>query len=109
MHDIIALWKKLLGDAPSEEQFDFWERLHTPEVVQQAILKTMGKNLALGKKMDLDYKVRFASKVMLTMTARKEAHAANKARLQEEMEKEYVLGTTKAGATRPGRVSHEQR
>jgi len=86
MNELIELWKKLLGDAPSEEQFDFWARLHTPEVVRQAILKTMGKNLSLGKKMDLDYKVRFTSKVALTMTERNAEHTANKVRLREEFE-----------------------
>jgi hypothetical protein len=86
MHELIELWKRLLGDPPADEQFDFWVALHTTEVVRQAILKTAGKNLALGKTMDLDYKIRFASKVMLTITERRDEHAANRTRLRDEME-----------------------
>lgn len=82
--DLIDLWTRVLSDPPSEEQFALWTALHTPEVVRQAILKTAAKDLSLGRTMTLDYKVRFASKVMLTQTERNADHAGNRARLREE-------------------------
>ena len=37
---------------------------------RQAILKTAGKNLQMGKAMTAEHKVRFASKVMLTIISK---------------------------------------
>jgi hypothetical protein len=76
----------MLGTPPTEEQFTVWAELHTLEVVKQAILKTAAKDLSLGKTMSLDYKIRFASKVMLTQTERNAANAANREKLREEFE-----------------------
>jgi hypothetical protein len=42
---------------PDDEQFYLWTNLHTSEVVRQAILKTAGKNLQLGKTMTAEHKV----------------------------------------------------
>lgn len=81
MRELINLWSKLLGPPPTEEQFTLWAELHNPEIVRQAILKTAAKDLSLGKTMSPDYKIRFASKVMLTATERNAVNAANRARL----------------------------
>jgi hypothetical protein len=86
MRQLIELWRGLLGTAPADEQFTVWVALHSPEVVRQAILKTAAKDLSLGRAMSLDYKVRFASKVMLTQTERNAQNAANRTRLREEFD-----------------------
>jgi hypothetical protein len=80
------LWAMMLGAPPADEQFTVWAALHTPEVVRQGILKTAAKDLSLGKTMSLDYKIRFASKVMLVQTERNASNAANRQRLSEEFE-----------------------
>lgn len=86
MRQLRELWETMLGNPPTDDQFTVWTGLHTPEVVTQAILKTAAKDLSLGRTMTLDYKVRFASKVMLTQTERNADHAGNRARLREEFE-----------------------
>ncbi len=86
MRQLKELWKTGLGSPPPDEQFTVWTALHTPEVVRQAILKTAAKDLSLGKTMSLDYKTRFASKVMLTQTERNVTNTANRARLRDEFE-----------------------
>jgi len=86
MRQLIELWTALLGTPPADEQFTVWAALHTPEVVRQGILKTAAKDLSLGKTMTLDYKIRFASKVMLTHTERNTSNALNRQRLSEEFE-----------------------
>ena len=86
MRQLKELWEKMLGTSPADEQFTLWSALHTEEVVRLAILKTAAKDLSLGKTMSPDYKIRFASKVMLTQTERNAANAANRARLDEEFE-----------------------
>jgi len=82
----MQLWSKTLGTPPTDEQFTVWTALHTPEVVRQGILKTAAKDLSLGKTMTLDYKIRFASKVMLTQTERNTGNALNRQRLSEEFD-----------------------
>jgi hypothetical protein len=84
-HGLKALWTSVLGNPPVDEQFNLWLALHTVEVIRQAIIKTAAKNLSQGKTMDGDYKVRFASKVMLVATERNAEHAANRACLAAEM------------------------
>jgi hypothetical protein len=86
MHELIQLWATMLGTPPADEQFTVWAALHTPEVVRQGILKTAAKDLSLGKTMTVDYKIRFASKVMLTQTERNTSNALNRQRLSEEFE-----------------------
>ena len=76
----------MLGTPPADEQFTVWRGLHTDEVVRQAILKTAAKDLSLGKTMSLDYKIRFASKVMITQTERNADHALNRDRLRAEFD-----------------------
>ena len=79
------LWKQTLGALPSETQWAIWQGLHTPEVIKRAILKTAIKNQQLDGTMSDDYKLRFASKVMNTLTEQSAEHAANRAQLQAEM------------------------
>jgi hypothetical protein len=86
LNELKTLWKRMLGTPPSDEQFEVWTALHTLEVVRQAIVRTAAKDLSLGKTMTADFKIRFASKVMLTQTERNGMHAANRARLREEFE-----------------------
>jgi len=86
MCQLTELWTAMLGTAPADAQFTVWTALHTPEVVRQAILKTAAKDLSLGKTMSLDYKIRFASKVMLTQTERNAANTASRERLRQEFE-----------------------
>jgi hypothetical protein len=82
--DSKTLWAKTLGELPNDEQFFLWTNLHTLEVVRQAILKTAGKNLQMGKTMTAEHKVRFASKVMLTLTAQNATNARNREALRQE-------------------------
>ena len=85
MHDELkGLWERLLGTAPEDAQFEIWTALHSPEVVKNAILKTGAKDLSLGRTMTADYKVRFASKVMLVQSERNAANALNRAKLEAE-------------------------
>jgi len=86
MRQLKDLWMTMLGAPPSDEQFSLWAALHTPQIVRQGILKTAAKDLSLGKTMTLDYKIRFASKVMLTQTERNTSNTLNRQRLSEEFE-----------------------
>lgn len=43
MNELIELWKRTLGEPPTEAQFAIWEGLHTPEVMKRAILRTLTK------------------------------------------------------------------
>jgi hypothetical protein len=86
MQELIKLWQSLLGAPPAEEQFTVWLAMHTHEVIRLAIARTAAKNLSVGKTMDSDYKIRFASKVMLTQTERNNEHAANREKLAREFD-----------------------
>ena len=86
MCELKGLWKTMLGTPPVDEQFTVWAALHTPEVVRKAILTTAAKDLSLGKTMSLDYKIRFASKVMLVQSERNTSNALNRQRLHQEFE-----------------------
>jgi hypothetical protein len=86
MRQLKDLWTTMLGTPPADEQFSLWAALHTTEVVRQGILKTAAKDLSLKKTMSLDYKIRFASKVMLVQTERNASNAANRERLSQEFE-----------------------
>lgn len=92
MRELIGLWTTMLGTPPSEEQFTVWCALHTPEIVRQGILRTAAKDLSLGKKMTLDYKVRFASKVMLVQSERNVNNAVNREKLRQEFERQETVG-----------------
>ena len=85
MRQLKDLWTTMLGTPPADEQFTVWTALHTPEVVRQGILRTAAKDLSLGKTMTPDYKIRFASKVMLVQTERNTSNALNRALLHDEM------------------------
>ena len=92
MNESKALWRQLLGEIPSAQQFDFWSAIHTDEVIRRGILKTAQKNLSMGGTMDAEHRVRFASKVMLTQTERNFANAANRERLRKEFEEGFHHG-----------------
>src|SRR5579872_1436530 len=84
--DLKELWATLLGNTPSQFQFALWLVKHRPEIVREAIIKTAQKNLEMGGTMSEEHRVRFASSVMNTQTARKAIHEANKAKLSAEFE-----------------------
>ena len=86
MNELKALWGRLLGQIPSDAQFDFWTAMHSPEVIEHSILKTTQKNLSVNGTMSQDHKVRFASKVMLIQSERNMSHAANREKLRQEFE-----------------------
>ena len=57
------LWLHVLGvDAPSPQQFAYWVKYHKPEVVAAAIEKT-GFRALHGRPMDLDFKIRYVSRI----------------------------------------------
>ena len=80
------LWAQTIGPPPMPEQFGLWSALHTEEVIRQAILRTARKNIDLDGTMSPEYKVRFASRVMIVQNERNTSHAANKQKLCQEME-----------------------
>ena len=86
MHELISLWQRTLGTPPPEQQFVIWAESHPIDIVRRAILKTATKNQMMGGAMSDDHKVRFASKVMLTLSAQREENAANRERLREDFE-----------------------
>lgn len=79
------LWRSTLGCPPMLEQFGLWAALHTEDVIKKAILRTARKNIELGGTMSQEYRVRFASRVMLVQSQRDAEHAANREKLQAEM------------------------
>jgi hypothetical protein len=93
INELKTLWAKLLGEIPSDQQWEFWGLMHTTAVIRQGILKTAQKNLSTGGTMTSDHMIRFASKVMLTGSARNADHAANQARLAARMEQIAVEPT----------------
>jgi hypothetical protein len=88
--ELISLWQRTLGTPPSDAQFVIWTESHPSDIVRSAILKTASKNQMLGGTMSPDHKIRFASKVMLTLSAQRKEHAVNRAKLAQEF-------TAKAG------------
>lgn len=86
MHELINLWERTLGTLPADQQFVIWSEIHAADIVRQAILKTATKNQTMGGTMSEDHKIRFASKVMLTLSAQREEHAANREKLCQDFE-----------------------
>jgi len=84
MRQLITLWEKVLGTPPSEQQFLIWLESHSSEVVRYGILQTAAKNQTMGGTMSDDHRIRFASKVMLTRSARRDDQAANREQLRQE-------------------------
>jgi hypothetical protein len=82
---LIELWKRVLGEPPTEAQFALWGEMHSGEFLRRAILKTAQKNLTLNQTMSLDHKVRFVSKISSTLTGQAAAHAKNRELLAVEM------------------------
>jgi hypothetical protein len=81
-----SLWENTLGEVPAKEQFAIWEELHSAVIIRQAILKTAMKNQSLNGAMTTDHRLRFASKVMQTLTAQAADHAANREKLRQGFE-----------------------
>src|SRR5713101_6238915 len=86
MHQLTSLWERTLGTLPAEQQFVIWSESHAANIVRQAILKTATNNQTMGGGMSQDHKIRFASKVMLTLSAQREEHAANREKLRQEFD-----------------------
>lgn len=82
-----SLWENALGEPPAKEQFVIWAELHSAVIIRQAIIKTAMKNQSMKGTMDSDHRLRYASKVMLTLSAQREENAANRERLRRGMEK----------------------
>jgi hypothetical protein len=58
-------WIKLMGDSPPDTtHFAVWLAEHRPEIVRHGIVKAAQKNLNLGRQMDQDHRVRYASSCM---------------------------------------------
>src|SRR5689334_17670347 len=87
MRQLITLWERTLGIPPSEQQFVIWTESHSIDIVRKAILKAATKNQTMNGTMSLDHKVRFASKVMLTLSAQRQEHMENQKKLREEYER----------------------
>jgi hypothetical protein len=69
MKSLIELWQRLMdGNTPLESQFLFWLSIHTPEVLREAIIRTATKNAKMDGKMDLNYRLRFCSRVANDLT-----------------------------------------
>jgi hypothetical protein len=47
MNNLKALWGRLLGEIPNNQQFDFWTAMHCPQIIKQGMLKTAQKNLSV--------------------------------------------------------------
>jgi hypothetical protein len=86
MRELMTLWERTLGTPPADEQFVIWTESHTADIVRRAILKTATKNQTLGGRMTQDHRVRFASRVMLTLSAQQDEHRANREKLRQEFE-----------------------
>ncbi|MGE5052931.1 MAG: hypothetical protein ACM3WP_02110 [Acidobacteriota bacterium] len=82
MNELKALWQKLLAVPPADDQWQLWAELHTPAVIRKAILATASKNMSLGRTMDQDFMLRFASKVMIVQSQRDVDNAANRERVR---------------------------
>jgi len=84
MRELITLWERTLGTPPAKQQFVIWTESHTADVVRRAILKTATKNQTLGGRMTQDHRVRFASRVMLTLSSQTDEHRLNREKLNQE-------------------------
>lgn len=69
MHELIELWRRTLGNPPAEQLFALWTESHPADIVRTAIIKTAAKNLSASSPMSQDHRIRFASKVMNTLSA----------------------------------------
>ena len=63
--ELIKLWERLIGTAPSPQQFEIWLAQFDFEITKQGILKTAMKNMSLDGLMTAEHRVRFASKCMI--------------------------------------------
>jgi hypothetical protein len=82
---LMDIWARVLGNVPPREQFELWAVENSLEVVKESIVVTAKKNLQLGGTMSQEYRVKFASGVMKTRTARNAKNAENRRQLATEM------------------------
>lgn len=85
MNELKQLWQQLLGQPPDDAQWQLWSELHTLAVIRKGILATTSKNLSLGRTMDQDFMLRFASEVMIVHSERDAAHAENRERVRNSV------------------------
>jgi hypothetical protein len=65
-------WEGLFPGTPlSDTQFFIWVVLNDPEIVKQGMVTAARKYLKLEGKMDREYAIRFASRVMNRLTDEK--------------------------------------
>jgi hypothetical protein len=83
---LIELWRKLLGDSPTEPQFLIWGELYPVEIIRKGVLKTAIKNQNLGGTMTQDHRIRFANRVMQSAAKDVEDNAVNRQRLSQEFD-----------------------
>ena len=89
--ELIKLWARLIGTAPSQQQFEIWMAQFDFEITKRGILKTAMKNMSLDGLMTAEHRVRFASKCMIVQAQRNVEHAANRAAVAKEMESREEL------------------
>ena len=66
--NLIRLWRRLLPGVPipCAAQWELWATMFSTATLRTAIIETSKKCLRLGREMDQDFAVRFASKVANT-------------------------------------------
>src|SRR2546421_1103307 len=79
--ELIKLWERLIGTAPSQQQFEIWMAQFDFEITKQGILKTAMKNMSLDGLMTAEHRVQFASKCMIMQAQRDSEHSTNRAAL----------------------------
>ena len=91
-NNLCILWENTLGtlgtlgERPTKEQWAIWEALYPVDVIRKAILKTAMKNQSMNGEMSHDYRLRFASRVMMTAVQQSAEHAENREHLRQEFE-----------------------
>jgi hypothetical protein len=69
LQNLQDLWKRVLGDPIlSDQQFVVWSELYRVAAMRRGIAKAAAKNMQMGGQMSQEHRLRFASKVMETMT-----------------------------------------
>jgi hypothetical protein len=82
--ELVNLWKRTIGQTPTTQQFETWAALREPEVIKRAIIATAKKNLKLNGEMSEEYRIRYASSVMIVQERRAAEHAANRQAISAE-------------------------
>jgi hypothetical protein len=66
--DLMDLWMRLFGEgpAPTVQQFEIWRAKYPDEIVKKGLAITATKNQKLQGQMSLEWRIRYASRVMWT-------------------------------------------